>query len=573
MSKPEESRFVPYEAVRHFGVERVLVFAPHADDEVFGCGGALALHAREGADVQVIVLTDGRANDPAAGEEVPGIREAESLAAAHVLGYAAPTFWRLPDRGLQYDEVLVSRIGEALATWQPQTVYAPAPSEVHPDHRACALAVLEAVRRYEGETGLSLYEVGVPIPHPDSLVDIGPVLELKRKAMRCFSSQLAIQAYDEHIEALNRYRTYTLGRGVTAAEAFRKSSSSTLRTQADELLQARTWDALLPAADGEVPLVSVMVRSMDRTSLRETLDSVAAQTHARIEIVVVNARGGMHTPLPGQWGRPALRLVNENGPALNRGKAANHALTASRGRFLMFLDDDDSIDPDHVAKLVNCLQDNPGAVAAHTGVDAVDRDGRLLLRFCMNAPAARLRLGNFLPIHAVLFRATAVTEHGCAVDESLEIYEDWDFWLQLERLGSFVHVPGVSARYLIGEPTQHPVHAPQMKLKWRTRILQKWGCSFDPKAFDLLAGHVENSESEVRTLNARIVALESAQAELVARMGEVNRQNDDLRRTLEIREQTLLEQQASIAALQHSLSWKITAPLRKMLSFMRFGSR
>ena len=42
------------------GDERVLVLAPHMDDEVIGCGGTVARHVARGADVTVIFLTDGR---------------------------------------------------------------------------------------------------------------------------------------------------------------------------------------------------------------------------------------------------------------------------------------------------------------------------------------------------------------------------------------------------------------------------------------------------------------------------------------------------------------------------------
>jgi len=62
-------------------------------------------------------------------------------------------------------------------------------------------------------------------------------LALKQRAMACFASQMQIQAYDEHILALNRYRTYTLPAHVKAAEAF-------LLLGADEL---RAFVACLPA--------------------------------------------------------------------------------------------------------------------------------------------------------------------------------------------------------------------------------------------------------------------------------------------------------------------------------------
>ena len=44
---------------------RTLVFAPHADDEVFGCGGLLAYLAERGGAIRIVILTDGAGGDPA----------------------------------------------------------------------------------------------------------------------------------------------------------------------------------------------------------------------------------------------------------------------------------------------------------------------------------------------------------------------------------------------------------------------------------------------------------------------------------------------------------------------------
>lgn len=406
MNTFSEPDIVPYSAVSRFGEARVLVFAPHADDEVFGCGGALALHVREQAVVQVVVLTDGAAGTGGHGDAsgLVAMREAESVTAAGVLGYEEPEFWHLPDRGLRYDEALVTRVKEALVRFRPERVYAPSPFEVHPDHRACALAVLEAARRHGGDLCVALYEVGRPLPDPNLLVDISSVLALKQTAMNCFVSQLAVQAYDEQMGALNRYRTYTLGRPVLAAEAYRMLSARTLCV-AEALRAPQAVLCPLPCPASGEPLVSVLVRSMNRPSLQQTLDAVAAQTYPCIEIVVVNAFGSGHRPLPARWGHCSLRLVNVEGPALHRGAAANRALEEASGALLMFLDDDDSIFPDHLAKLVAKLQERGECVAAHADVRAVDaQDDALVYLFDVDAPVARLRFANYLPIHAVLFR-------------------------------------------------------------------------------------------------------------------------------------------------------------------------
>ena len=66
---------------------RVLVFAPHPDDEVFGCGGLLALLAACGASIGVHVVTDGGYGKFGQNKDA---RKAESRSAADLLGYPPP---------------------------------------------------------------------------------------------------------------------------------------------------------------------------------------------------------------------------------------------------------------------------------------------------------------------------------------------------------------------------------------------------------------------------------------------------------------------------------------------------
>lgn len=215
-----EQVLIPYHAVQSLGPARVLALAPHPDDEVFGCGGALARHGAAGDPVRVVLVTDGDYLEE--GDRIPyaAQRREESRAAAVLLGYAPPCFWGLPDRGVSYGDALVRRILAAIIELDADLVYAPSPLEVHPDHWALSLATIEAVRRYSGTLRLALYEVGMPL-HPNLLLDISDLAVRKQAAMACFRSQLAHQPYDVQIAALNRFRTYTLGREVQAVEAYR----------------------------------------------------------------------------------------------------------------------------------------------------------------------------------------------------------------------------------------------------------------------------------------------------------------------------------------------------------------
>jgi glycosyltransferase involved in cell wall biosynthesis/LmbE family N-acetylglucosaminyl deacetylase len=440
-----ESDLIPYTAAASLPAHAALVLAPHPDDEVFGCGGAIVRHVHSGVPVHVVVLTDGARFGDANG------RVSESRAAARVLGYGEPEFWSLPDRSLRYSNELVQRIADQIIRTGADLVYAPSPWEIHPDHRQTTWMAMEAVRRVTHPIRLAFYEVGAPL-RPNVLLDITTYLATKEAAMRCFKSQLAQQDYIKHIQALNHYRTYTLPREVLAAEAYWVVTR-------DELNQATARNLFASVSPGQptgagpemqsLPLVSVLIRSMDREFLFEALDSVALQTYPNIEVLVV-AAGPDHRPLPATCGPFNLRLLKTELPLL-RSRSANKALMHAKGSLLLFLDDDDWLMPGHVARLAHVFANQPHAVTVYTGISLVDIDGKPMGEtFDLPFDAIRQLAGNLMPIHAVLFSAK-VLEQGCRFDESLDRYEDWDFWLQLSKLAPMVHLPGVSGAYRIHE--------------------------------------------------------------------------------------------------------------------------
>lgn len=211
-----EPALIPYRPVDAADLRSLLVLAPHPDDEVFACGGLLALAAAQGLRTDVVIVSDGaQAGDAAT-------RADESRRAATELRYAEGPgrleLWGLPDRAVVPDAALVGRIVAALDAGANDWLLAPSPFEVHPDHRAVCLAAVQAWQQRPA-CALGFFEIGQPLL-ANRLIDISAVLGKKQRAMRCFASQLAMQAYDEQVSALNRYRAYTLGPLVTHAEAY-----------------------------------------------------------------------------------------------------------------------------------------------------------------------------------------------------------------------------------------------------------------------------------------------------------------------------------------------------------------
>ena len=510
---------MPFQASRRVDSGKVSVFAPHPDDEVLGCGGALALHSAAGDPIDVVIVTDGGAFP--SGVDYVATRAQESRRAAQALGYPTPTFWGLADRGLEYGEPLVEKIRGYLEAQRPVLVYAPSPTEIHPDHLALGLSVLEAVRRADCELRLAFYEIGVPL-HPNLLLDITAVEARKQAALSCFESQLARQRYDEQVLALNHHRTYTLSPSVKAAEAFLVSTSADVRKSFVRLAKGlRPTEA---AVRGErrldAPLVSVIVRTTGRRTLGEALDSIALQTYPHVEVVVVDVAGAGALQLPETCGRFPIRVCGA-GRHLGRGAAANTGLAQARGRFLLFLDDDDWIHPSHLASLADALE-RSNARVAYTGTECIEilADGAQGRRSVSSRPfeAKRMLCDNMFPLNAGMFDRTLL-ETSCHFDEALELFEDWDFWLQLSLHTDFVHVPQISAVYRWPPGSGWHLTSPSVARAEET-FLAKWRPRFTDEQMRAIWLRARRSLGEIEALHGEIAGLS---AQLAMRRNEAER--------------------------------------------------
>ena len=572
-----ESSLIPYTAHQLQAGGKILVIAPHPDDEVFGCGGVLVLHARSGAQIRVIITSSGENGGD------PQVRQNESCLAAAELGIPIPVFWNLPDRGIKYEEELVQRLEDTFREFSPDIVYAPSLWEVHPDHKAVSLGVLEAARRAGSEVrDIAFYEVGAAL-RPNRLVDITSVMAEKTAAMRKFKSQLQNQSYDRHVVGLNSFRSYTLGNNVFAAEAFDVIPVNMIENDLLEL--GRRWlfpgdsERMMGLKGVKKPLVSVIIRSMDRPVLKDALASVAIQTWKNIEVIIVNAKTSAHSSLPRQIDNVSIRMVGRDG-ALRRSAAANVGLQEASGDYLIFLDDDDWILPSHISNLVQSLQDNDNIIAAYSST-VVKVAGITVDRYAQEFNKGLLYIRNYLPIHSVLFRRGAA--NGCKFDESFDVYEDWDFWLQLANKGLFKLSDTDSAIYRadLGDSQISSAFDADVAKTGLKKILEKWASKFSEtekiqlhnellrlSAVERESENVENLLDEAKTAEAELrqiveslrsdvhSAINSAKVRDAyidscdSRLKEISSENEFLARNAAQRDDYIEEQRLHIEGLE-----------------------
>jgi len=131
---------------------RLVVLAPHPDDETFGCGAVLARARAAGSPVTVVVATDGRHSTVStvlSPEQLAAVRVAELRAACQALGVPDCDLVQLgfEDGTLTARlPALVDRLTGLVERLRPEVVLLPCAQDDHPDHRAMHLAGLQAVR-------------------------------------------------------------------------------------------------------------------------------------------------------------------------------------------------------------------------------------------------------------------------------------------------------------------------------------------------------------------------------------------------------------------------------------------
>jgi hypothetical protein len=196
-----------------------------------------------------------------------------------------------------------------------------------------------------------------------------------------------------------------------------------------------------------LPIVEYIVRigSRPATTVARALDSLAAQTYQTIAVTLVQFHPIAGLDAVVDHYRPRFRwirhvIVANNG---NRSTAWWSGLNAVTADFFGMLDDDDTLYPNHVASLMDCLEQHPDYGLAHSGLVKVeDEPGHFVTASQFNGPAGKLieerheiycleeeDFINFLPTRNVIGHnswicRTSLLDRGVLSDPKIEWAED-----------------------------------------------------------------------------------------------------------------------------------------------------
>ena len=215
-------------------IEKVLVIAPHADDETLGCGGTLLRHKKNGDEIHFLLAADALQNESISGVsyeerniQIKKIIDFYKFNSVHRLGFTSCLLDSYPINDI------ITKISNVISKTQPSIIYFPYSEDIHTDHNIIFKAVasctkwfrypsIHSILVYEtlSETNFSLNVTGISFK-PNFYVNISDFMNDKIKALEIYKSELMEHPFPRSIKAV---KALSLLRGsecgYEAAESF-----------------------------------------------------------------------------------------------------------------------------------------------------------------------------------------------------------------------------------------------------------------------------------------------------------------------------------------------------------------
>lgn len=215
-------------------MSKVMVIAPHPDDETLGCGGSLLKHKQAGDEIIWVIVTSINEELGFSPDRIAQ-RQDEIKSVGECYGFSEVIQLNFPTT--QLDQVsssaLVSSMGRVISRLQPEIIYLPYRGDVHTDHKYVFDAAVSCTKwfRYPSIKRVLVYETlsetefginpDINAFRPNSFVNISEYLERKIEILNIFKSEMSDFPFPRSnmaVDSLAKLRGATAG--FYAAEAF-----------------------------------------------------------------------------------------------------------------------------------------------------------------------------------------------------------------------------------------------------------------------------------------------------------------------------------------------------------------
>jgi glycosyltransferase involved in cell wall biosynthesis len=217
----------------------------------------------------------------------------------------------------------------------------------------------------------------------------------------------------------------------------------------------QSLDQCSACPDGAAPKVSVVVPTFNRAGLlKETVESILAQTYTDFELIIVDNMSvdgteeyiaGLVDPRIRYFRHPNCGVI-----AVNR----NYGIRQARGEYVALCDDDDLWLPEKLQEQVQVLEGKPDLAMCYTNATVFDASGVIdnwmMKKKVFLAHYRHLLLGNFIPNSTVLVRRDLLAEFGYLDEDPRNMaVEDYKMWLKIASKFELFYVDSPLIRYRV----------------------------------------------------------------------------------------------------------------------------
>ena len=215
---------------------KTIIVAPHADDELLGCGGTLLKRYKSGYDVCWLLMTSISEENGWAKKDVQK-RDLEIKTVKKLLNINPKNFYELKIPTTKMDEIpmnnIIKKISEVFLKFQPNEVFLPHPGDIHSDHRITFEAAQACTKwfRYPFIKKIYTYETNSETEFqldsrfnyfkPNTYIDITSTMDYKIKLLEVYRSEIKKHPFPRSIKSIKALGTIRGAQmGVSYAEAF-----------------------------------------------------------------------------------------------------------------------------------------------------------------------------------------------------------------------------------------------------------------------------------------------------------------------------------------------------------------